>query len=82
MAKFNVIIARTSTMIYEYEIEAGSSGEAEQLAKDDHFDCDLSEGREVWAEEVTHQIDCLDSDFEEDGEFIQVLKKLDDEKRA
>ena len=66
MAKYNVVIARTSTMIYEYEIEAGCAKEAEMLAKDDHFDANLDEGKEVWAEEMTHEIECLDPEYEED----------------
>jgi hypothetical protein len=36
------------------------------LAKDDHFDANLDEGKEVWAEEMTHEIECLDPEYEED----------------
>ena len=65
MNKYNVVIARTSTFVYEYEIEAGCPEEAEMLAKDDHFDADLSQGKEVWAEEVIHEVECLEEEENE-----------------
>jgi hypothetical protein len=64
--KYNVVIARTSTLIYEYEVEAGCAEEAEMLAKDDHFDADLDQGKEVWAEEVIHEVECLEEEHEND----------------
>jgi len=65
MNKYNVVIARTSTLIYEYEIEAGCEEEAKMLAKDDHFDADLSQGKEVWADEVIHEVECLEEENED-----------------
>lgn len=66
MTKYKVVIARTSTMVYEYEVDAGCHEEAEMLAKDDHFDANLDEGKEVWAEEMTHEVSPLDLEYEED----------------
>ena len=67
---YTVTIARQETFVYEYEVEAINSKNAEKLAFEKHHLEHEENGKLVHAEEWVQDIDCSEDECEDESETV------------